>query len=364
MFSRSRWFHVPFTFVIALSSLLGIALSVGSADRMVAPSEASLHNPTFDNHIWYEFNRRYQRAYFDGAWLPDDDVQGGPQDWRLWFLDGTTIIESDPEQVYAQNVEGVQMRPYDWGKTANQLAGLYQVIQNATPCLVYEFQMYGQSRPEDPNDHRTAVLKVGIDRAGWHPPSETDPAVHGGFPSTTVWGNPHDYKFAYGPLTVTAEAANSTIVVYTYGDAPGGRFHRVLWDTGSFQDVTPSMIHDPDNLPAPGGISNISVLPGSTSVTISWSTANNTIGQIYYRASAVSDTPPDYPNKIFLPIMRGSGQQWAASAVDKISSSNHSVTLTDLTPGHSYNYIIVSRGVSGEACVTVASSTLTFSTTP
>jgi hypothetical protein len=329
-----------------------------------APTEASLHNPTFDNQIWYEFKLRYQSAYPFGSWLPDDDTPGGPQDWRLWFLDGTAIIESDPEKTFAHlgSNRGVQMRPYDWGKENHQVAGLYQVVYDATPCLVYEFQMYGQSRPED--EYRDAVLKVGIDQVGWHPDSKQDPAVHGDFPSTTVWGPSHDYKFTYNPLTVTAEALNSQITVFTYADAPGGRFHRVLWDTGSFQDVTPEMIHDPYNLPFPSGIFSLSESVGRTSATINWTTANEALGQVYYRLLSSEVTSHTYTNTVYLPMVISSGSHmvWQATPLERPPTTTHSQSLSNLEPGSSYEYIVVSRGLSGGQCVTWVSEKQTLTT--
>ncbi len=329
---------------------------------------ASLHNPTFDNHDWYEFNRRYQSAYPAGSWLPDDDnnlnddiPESSRQDWRLWFQNGTDIVETDPEQVYAHSIEGVQIRPYGGG---HQLAGLYQVIYNTTPCLVYQFQMYGQSRPE--GGDTWAVLQVGIDQVGWHPDSTNDPAVHA-FPSTTVWGPSHDYKWTYGPLTVTAEALNTQITVFTYADSPGGRSHRILWDTGSFQDVTPAMIHDPDNLPSPGGISNLSVTPGSTTAQVTWTTAEAALGQVYYRKLPTPGSPPTGTVifQVYLPLVaRSGGVTWQATPLNKTPTTSHSETITGLEPDSTYAYIVVSRGLSGGQCVTWVSSEQQFTTTP
>jgi hypothetical protein len=257
------------------------------------------------------------------------------------------------------------MRPYDWGKTHNQLAGLYQVVFNTTPCLVYEFRMYGQSRPEDPGDDRDAILKVGIDQVGWHPDSAVDPAVHGDFPSSTVWGPSHIYKFAYAPLTVTAEALATSITVYTYGDAPGGRYHRVLWDTGSFQDVTPELIQDPDDLPAPSGIGNLSVNTGRTSATVNWTTPNAALGQVLYRLLPLIEPTPDYTNTVYLPVVTGgSAVEWQATSLNKTPTANHGAELTNLQPGRTYEYIVLSRGISGIQCVTWVSKKQTFTTFP
>jgi len=332
---------------------------------------ASMHNPGFDNHQWYEFHLRYAYGSVTGAWLPDDDTPGGAQDWRLWFLDGTSLIDTDPEKAYRRDGDrGLQMRPYDWGKGNNQLAGIYQVIYNTTPCFVYEFQMYGQSRPEDPDDYRQATLQVGIDQAGWHPDSVNDPAVHGTFPSTTEWGPSHDYKWDYGILTVTAEALNNQITVFTYGDAPGGRYHRVLWDTGSFAEVTQEvaspLIPDPDNPPAAGGISNLAVVTSTTSVVVNWNTPGTVLGQITYRPIATTPATPTgtLQYQVYLPLIKRPPSAWLSTPLNQSSTtvSVYLETISGLQPGTTYEYIVASRGASGGQCVTWVSNKETFTT--
>ncbi len=332
--------------------------------NVIAAGTASLHNPGFDNHDWYEFHLRYQSTYPSGAWLPDDDNNVNNnipdsirQDWRLWFLDGTDIVEPDPEGTYVLNVEAVQMRTYGEGKF---LAGIYQPIYNATPCLVYGFQIYAQSRPEGSGDVLYA-LQVGIDRVGWHPNSYTDPAVHVSFPASTIWGPVQKYQWAYGPLTVTAEALSTKITVFTYADASGGRSHRILWDSASFWDATPPMIHDPNNLPTPSGISNLTVITAGATTTVTWTTTGAALGQVYYRlvSGPVGPTPPEYPYKVYLPIvLRQIG--WQYTPLNKTPTTSHQAVLTGLVPGGTYEFIAVSRGLSGSQCVTWRSEARQF----
>lgn len=377
--SICKRFNLLFSIGLALVAVAGVwfgARSVAGASAAdpvspaavsspTAPTAASLHNPTFDNHLWYEFRERYQSSYYAGSWVPDDDTAGGPQDWRLWFLDGTAIVESDPEEVYAHHGEGVQMRPYNWSKESDQVAGLYQVIHDTTPCFTYEFQMYGQSRPEDPNDYRDAVLKVGIDQEGWHPDSANDPAVHTDFPGSTVWGPAHDHKFTYNPLTVTAEALNDSIVVYTYGDAPGGRYHRVLWDTGSFRERAPQSIYDPDDPSTPGGINNLVINAGRDSATVQWDTDLETLGQLFYiSAEPGNPAPSTYTNTVYLPLVRGTDAQWIALPLNETPTTDHSFTITGLLPDHTYKLVAAARGPFSGQCVTWVSDEETFTTNP
>lgn len=358
---------------IVLSSVLLLLLIGGiSQAGEPAPIETaaapSLHNPGFDNRDWYEFHKRYQGTYPSGAWLPDDDNNAPDnlpdsirQDWRLWYLRGTDIVEPDPEGTFVLSVEAVQMRTYGGGKF---LAGLYQPIYTTTPCLVYGFQIHAQSRPEGGDDVLIA-LQVGIDRVGWHPDSRTDPAVAGSFPATTVWGPAQRHQWVYGPLTVTAEAWGTKITVFTYADATGGRSHRILWDSASFRDATPPMIHDPNDLPTPSGISSLAVITAGTTATVTWTTASPALGQVYYRLVSVptGPTPPDYPHKIYLPIvMKQVG--WQYTPLNKMPTTSHQAVLTNLVAGGTYEFIAVSRGLSGGQCVTWRSAASQFTLAP
>ncbi|MCX7683262.1 MAG: hypothetical protein N2508_15070 [Anaerolineae bacterium] len=309
---------------------------------------ASLHNPTFDNHDWYEFHLRYQRTYPPGAWVPDDDNNAGNnippsvlQDWRLWYARGTIPVETDPEKTYAQYDEAVQVRTYWDGK---HIAGLYQVIYNTVPCRTYRFQMYAQSRPEGSDDTLVA-LQVGIDRAGWRPDSANDPAV-GTFPATTVWGASNTtYKWTYGLLSVETEALGNAVTVFTYADANGGRSHRILWDTGSFAEVprTSNLIDASQPLPAPGsGINNVSAVASFNSAVISWNTgAVSTLGQVLYRRVT---SPPG---------------AWQYSSLSNWNTA-HQITLTGLQSGASYEYVVVAYGYIGGTCKAIVSDTRRF----
>ncbi len=313
----------------------------GPEENVAAITAASLHNAGFDNHDWYEYNTRYGNYISgdSGCWLPDDDnnvpdriPEATRQDWRLWFLNGTDLLEPDPEQVYVHSGEAVQIRAAgDFIVQRTHVGGIYQVVYNATPCAVYRFRIYARSQSE--NNYPTNALKVGIERTGWHPQPPQRPAVHS-WPSTIVWGVSHpEYEKYYGPLEVTAEALATTIVVYTYADAPGGRYHRILWDTASLEDVTPQLI-DPANPPAfTGGINNLSTSVSGSQATVIWDTAIGTMGQVYYRMIAPS------------------AGTWTAAPLNKNLLTRHTETIT-VQAGATYEYIVASRGLSGSQCAT------------
>jgi len=384
MNSPIRWPGLVVALATVLIALIALAPSVSVyAERQVAPSEpaaeavlasGSLHNPGFDNLDWYYFHERYDSSYPDGPdgsgkpILPDDDNNAPDQippsqiqDWRLWYMRNTPLVQTFAESGIVHSGESVAIRTHDGDV---HLGGLYQVIYDITPCLTYSFQMYGRSQP-DPGENPYSSLQVGIDKAGWHPDSATDPAVPNAFPSTTVWGDAHDYKRTFGSLSVTAEAEADHIVVYTYADARGGRRHAIIWDTGSFADVTPEMIHDPDNLPSPSGINSINVITTSTTAQVSWTTTNQALGQVYYHLVPSGGTPSTYPNKIYLPLISRSGSSsWQATTLNKTPTTSHTANITGLQPNSKYEYIVVSRGLFSGQCVTWVSGTESFTTAP
>jgi hypothetical protein len=360
---------------VMLSVALLLSLSLGFAapeepedgTGTVSPqaSTASLHNPTFDNHDWYEFNDRYGN-WLAGSWLPDDDNNddndiplGERQDWRLWYQQGTTILEYDPENKKSEHDQGIQMRPYDWETSMAQEGGIYQVIYNTIPCLEYKFTMRVWGYPEEVDDTFHGA-KAGITRDGWHLATD-DPAVES-FPSSMKWGNTEMHQNYYGDISVTAEAWADHIAVFAYGKSTGGRTSRILWDTGSFSEVTPDQIYDPDTYISPYGIFGLDAQPdGSGNVLINWTTSNPGISQAYYRRtdSGSGGSPTVMTYTVYLPLVATS-QGWQATTLNKTAQTNHVVTLSDLASGE-YEYIVATKGYAGgSACETwVERSTFT-----
>ena len=358
---------------LALLSLLlglghgnGVIAQLGGETETTTVASPALQNAGLDNHRWYEFNDRYG-MWLAGSWVPDDDDGQRLQDWRLWYMRGTSLIQSFAESSIIQSgVESVALRAYNLDKASIQEGGLYQVIYNVTPCLYYQFEMYGLSRPDASLPNQTAELRVGLDPTGWHTNPAVDPALPGYYPASIVWSAPQDFKYPnFGLLQVTAEASADKVTVYTRAKAYGGFYHAIVWDSGAFQEATPAMLHDPDALPTPT-ISAPSVTFGSTGATISWTTTESAVSQVYYALRPTSGgTPPDYPNKVYLPLVTGgSPPTWTASPINKTPATVHSVSLLGLLPGRTYDYIAVSRGLSDDTCTTWVSAAQQFTTTP
>ncbi|MCD4737712.1 MAG: hypothetical protein K8R89_00425 [Anaerolineae bacterium] len=375
-----RRIGIVVSIVSALVLILGSSLAGVLADAklglrgtdddqaVTTASTPSLHNPTFDNHDWYEFNGRYGN-YLPGVWLPDDDNNttdniplSSRQDWRIWYKGGTPILFAVPETTHVQQVEGVHMYPDTAWTSGKFFGGLYQVIYNTTPCLEYEFKMSAQARYEPPTGQEpdpfptdwVNIMRVGIERTGWHL-ATNDPAVHDGdFTSALEWGESKKYYWSYGELNVTAEAWADKITVFTYADADGGKSDKILFDGGSFAEVTPAQIYDPADYTAPNGIYSLSSSVSGSSALITWNTSQDAISQIYYRRVGSSSPPPTetYTYTVYLPLVVRN-VAWQNTVLNKVPTSSHSIALAGLDAGTIYEYIVVSKAyVSGDACST------------
>ncbi len=365
-----------FNLLVSLIALVGMLSGVSLASVIAEPGGGgaggaaaelnavpALHNPRFDNQDWYEFKDRYGN-YLAGSWLPDDDNNKPDtipletrQDWRVWYLQGRDVLEVDPEAVYAHQGEAVQMRAYgDSWNSGSHFGGLYQPVYNVIPCLHYKFTMYGQARYEPPSNQIpnpmptdwVNAMQVGIDPTGWAL-STNDPAVHGSFPATTVWGASAKYYWNYGQLSVTAEAHNTKITVFTYADATGGRASRVLWDIGALEEATPALIYDPAAYSPGSGITGLGAFASGGNATITWNSPAG-ISQVFYRIKSGGSGQPTEPMSytVYLPLVIN-GDNWQYSLVDKTASTTHNFVLTGLRSGM-YEYFVVTRGLSGDQC--------------
>ena len=354
-----------------------MAAPIVPADTGAVADDPTIHNPNLDNHIWYEFNARHAPSYPVDVWLPDgnwyatpDDwpTQGDIQDWRLWFTDGTALIDSAPNEAYVHSApESIKMWPWDYD--GRQIAGIYQLVENITPCFSYKFQMYGYSRQKGEADSLNG-LKVGIEPTGWTLNPANAPGVHDGdWPAAMVWGTSQKYESGFGPLEVTAEALATQITVFTYADALGGNSHKIHWDTGSLQEIPlTELVSDPEN--PVGDDSGITfgpaVLPADTSARVEWNTSGMAVSQVYYRlitgpSSPVSPPGTLLPHTVYLPSISRGPIPWFSTDLAP-SAKSHLVVIGGLRPGSTYEYFVVSRGVSGGACVNWVSDPKEFTT--
>ena len=337
---NSRFQYVTSVVLIAATVFSFVLLSPIHAEPNLDPPDpmgkqtktlaATLANPGFDNGDWY----------WDG-YVPGANSSFVPSHWAIWYRDGTIPLFT---RVTTKNVDGkeaVRGHAY-WDGSEGLQAGLYQIIEGATPCLNYRFQMYGQAMPVEHHDVLYG-LRVGVHPTGYAPSNK---AVANTAFNQIVWGPAHtDACLNTWCLTsVTAEAQASKITVFMYAHMNARTGHDVIWDAGSFEQVarTDNLIDASQPLPAPsGGIYNIVVNKGTNSAAISWNTEPvATYGQLLYR-------------------VLGSGT-WQYSGLHAWGAT-HQISLTGLQIGSTYEYVVVSYGYIGGTCKAIVSETAQFS---
>ncbi len=176
------------------------------------------------------------------------------------------------------------------------IAGIYQVVNNVTPCTYYRFEAYNT------NEYEGMRTKVGIEPTGWQLPVLTkanppqncpptgsakcpDPRIDSEavFPSTMVWSAITEAK-AWHPLSVTAQALNSTITVWTYASTRSDMAsHSAYWDSTTLVEAP----FPGDSLPAPQAwnstyIQNLSSFFVLDKLYVSWTTPQPSYGQVWY----------------------------------------------------------------------------------
>jgi hypothetical protein len=185
-----------------------------------------------------------------------------------------------------------------------------------------------------------------------------------------VWGGSKKYESDFGPLDVTAEALNTKITVFTYADALGGNSHKIHWDTGSLQEIPlTELVSDPEN---PGGDDSgitfgPTALPADTSARVEWNTSGKALSQVFYRLTDTTSTPisPTGGTLLFttyLPLIKRGPSLWSWTALDTTPKTGHVAIISGLVPDSTYEYFVVARGVSGDACVNWVSDRKEFTT--
>jgi hypothetical protein len=258
---------------------------------------------------------------------------------------------------------------------ANDYAGGLMQSLHVTPCMYYQFEVYGQSRPGSINPPPVAVashMKVGIEPFGWmsgRPIEDYDPGLEPDqFPSTVVWSPEATHNFAFAPYTVTAEALSDTLTVIMYSypeiDIEGGvGWNDTIWDTASLVQVArPSgTLLDGADFPEPDRfITTITatVVPGQA--VVEWETAGEAFSQLLYRVG--NKTHPISAttlliHSVYFPFMAYDliPESMRATPPDYTPARRHRVVIPWLPQDYSLTFVALSRRLGEGACITSAS---------
>ncbi len=375
---------------LGLSRLVGAQIGQPPAGQGVTATSGPnlLANPNFDQAGFYF---RMPNSLIPPKWYRWDVTPGAiiPE-----FIDGGTPHHNSCYPAPASGQLCVDMTPKNrslgyikYGGT--YIAGAWQPVQ-VTACMNYEFSGYVRTDAQGYNP------KVGLDPTGWKfservgdfgcPPPNEDTGEPGGqcykehfpyesdMPTSIVWSAPFPYDpppppiVWRGPIIVTAEALSTTITAWTYAAPTGPGSQSTYWDSMSLYQLAKPTLAQGGAIPAPDGTLDPMVTPGTTSALVQWNTSPGALSQVFYRPqpTPVSITV-GLTYTVYLPIIYQSNNcadDFAnCTPVQPASGPVYSVSLVGLQPGTAYDYVVMSRRVSGSSCVSSASATGTFTTT-
>lgn len=340
-----------------------------------------LANPNFDEGGFYF---RMPNSLVPPRWYRWDVTPGAtiPE-----FIDGGTAYHN---ACYPQPAPGalcVDMLPKNRSMGyikygGNYIAGGWQPVQ-VTPCRDYQFS--GYVRTDGQNYHP----KVGIDQTGWKLPERPGdygcPAPNGqcykdhfkyesDMPASIVWSAPFTYDpptppvIWRGPITVTAEALSTTITVWTYA-APEPGSQSTYWDSMSLYQVPRQTPLAPEGVVlAPDLLLNPTVTTGPT-IQIQWTTDRLAFSQVFYRPHSTStiSATASLTYTTYFPLVPRAGTIRVSdfayhTELTSEPATSHSVSISGLAAGTTYDYMVAVRWFDGLTCASVGSSIGTFTT--
>ncbi len=349
-----------FTVIFLLSGGAVQAQDVGWPQRFVQSAQDS-------SNLLYNGSMEMIYDWF----YPNHFVAHG---WNRWWIDGSVLPEYDSSRIQRPHYDGRYAQVYfKWGPTYH--AGIYQVIENVTPCVPYRFTMEARNHSLD------GVLphaKIGLDTAGTQivPDSPNHGAVKNGLPATIQWSREQTALFVWEQLSVVAVPTGSrlTAIVSANPEPPAGStktyYYDTYWDAGvvTQQPYTNDRLPDPVSWRASNFISNISTHYELDNLVVEWDTAAPAHSQLQYNVTPqlTPSPPPTGTGTIITPTFRvyfpfitrqqypPSGGYQNASPLSYELATHHHAVIPHLTEGSHVDFVILAHYPDNAQCVTVA----------
>ncbi|MBN1923124.1 MAG: hypothetical protein JW892_17900 [Anaerolineae bacterium] len=285
--------------------------------------------------------------------------------WYRWWINtppATMIPEYDDGR--RENrwppYNGVHMQVYfKWG--SNYHAGIYQVVENVTPCVPYEFSMYVNSRG---NVGTEPHARVGLDPQGTQITLDHvhNDLIGGQMPPLTTWSSEQTALYVWDRVATTAEPLGTRLTAITFANpfyvGANTPWYDTWWDTGVLQQVP-----FPDGkLPEPASwdspyINGVGHSFAGDTLNLSWNTTVPASTQVWYtleRVSAPVTPTATLTETVFLPLVHRS-TNWQTTPLNPTPTTTHNVSIAGVATLQSGDKVIVrllSRRPGPDACVT------------
>jgi len=224
------------------------------------------------------------------------------------------------------------------------------------------------------NDSATYHPKLGIDPTGWiitrpgaSPPDNCppdgasvcpDPYIGDdhGFPDTIIWSAELTQgAYVWGKGSMTAEAVNATISVWTYAAPEPEIAKSTYWDNGSLvQTPFPDdKLPDPVSWISSGFVTGVRSEVIGNDLIIEWNTIAPASTQLTYTVSHKVYTPTaEMTHTVFSPLIFNPYKPSTPSLLDTTPVTQHKVILNGLLDGDTVTFIPMSRRPLNNTCIT------------
>ncbi len=351
-----RLYHKHFFIVLLLIGILMVSVKPNvmtqayqapdatSGGDLLINGDFEIEDPSTHGFVWYPPNHFLALNWYRwwvNVWpsqIPEYDDMRPTGRWPPF--------SGDHGQVY-----------FKWG--ARYEAGIYQVVENITPCMPYEFSMYVRASGNlgtetnakiglDPQGAKLTIDHVYNDLLGWPPymqwSAEKSDTLH-------VWER----------VAVTAEALSNKMTAVTYAHplyvGPLTAYYDTWWDYGTlYQGNFPG-----GRLPEPttwdsGDISSVSAQRLGDQLNVTWNSTEPASTQVWYTVQTYSEpVTPTAPMSytIYFPlVMRTKQVQATILNPSPVTSHSASISLIGLKSKDRITYWVLSRRPNVSVCVT------------
>ncbi len=242
---------------------------------------------------------------------------------------------------------------------SNYQAGVYQVVENLTPCVPYEFSMAVYSRG---NTGTAPNARIGLDPRGTQITLDHvhNDLIGGQMPPLTTWSATQTALFAWDRLVTTAEPLSTKLTAITYANpiytGAQAPWYDTWWDSGILQRIP----FPNGRLPEPtywGSGDQVSTYISGDTLMIYWNTVAPASTQVWYQiAPATNPITTTLPTTgtVYIPFVATS-EQWQVTPLDTNPTTTHSVNIPGMQALQTGDKIIVkvlSRRPGPDACMT------------
>ena len=353
---------------------IGILL-VTSASQVVRRQVLALADP--DNTPWpatspYSSNADPVNLLVNGNmdelsfyWeYPNHYVAGG---WNRWWIDGTVLPEYDDTRTARPHYDGahaqVYFKWYGWNQA--YIAGIYQVVENVTPCQPYRLTMMARNHTLDDVLPRA---RIGLDPIGTQLTSGPSSGAVAGLPGATVWSAEQTNLFVWEELATTAEPVGNKITAILYAapkvppDTSRAFYTDTFWDGGKLvaSEFPNGLLPAPQQWNNNNFISNLTYRTEGTSLVVEWDTTTPASTQVWYRfitdTSPISPSITTYTYTVYFPLISKSIRPLLPTdlhtTLDTTPVTHHQAGIPNLQNGDRISFGVLSRRPSGTTCVT------------